>query len=116
MAIIYDGSVCSHVIGCLSRRSGGCDQLFRPVMRLVKLVPVNIVFAENEFLNCSVWAVGTTKHLVLLVVSYKVNYLADLVNLIKHDNVKRMSGRNERILRFCYYHVITLKYCVGFPK
>ena len=28
-----------------------------------------IVFTKNEFLNCSVWAVGTIKHLVLLVVS-----------------------------------------------
>ena len=28
-----------------------------------------IVFTKNEFLNCSVWAVGTVKHLVLLVVS-----------------------------------------------
>ena len=27
-----------------------------------------IVFTKNEFLNCSVWAVGTIKHLVLLVV------------------------------------------------
>ena len=26
-------------------------------------------FTKNEFLNCSVWAVGTIKHLVLLVVS-----------------------------------------------
>ena len=29
-----------------------------------------IVFTNNEFLNCSVWAVGTTKHLVVLVVSF----------------------------------------------
>ena len=28
-----------------------------------------IVFTKNEFLNCSVWAVGTIKHLVLLVIS-----------------------------------------------
>ena len=28
-----------------------------------------IVFTKHEFLNCSVWAVGTIKHLVLLVVS-----------------------------------------------
>ena len=28
-----------------------------------------IVFTKNEFLNCLVWAVGTIKHLVLLVVS-----------------------------------------------
>ena len=28
-----------------------------------------IVFTKNEFLNCSVWAVGTIKYLVLLVVS-----------------------------------------------
>ena len=28
-----------------------------------------IVFTKNEFLNCSVWAVGTIKHLVLLVAS-----------------------------------------------
>ena len=29
-----------------------------------------IFFQKNEFVNCSVWAVGTIKHLVLLVVSY----------------------------------------------
>ena len=28
-----------------------------------------VFFTKNEFLNCSVWAVGTVKHLVLLVVS-----------------------------------------------
>ena len=28
-----------------------------------------IVFTKNEFLNCSVWDVGTIKHLMLLVVS-----------------------------------------------
>ena len=28
-----------------------------------------IVFTTNEFLKCSVWAVGTMEHLVLLVVS-----------------------------------------------
>ena len=28
-----------------------------------------LIFTKNEFLNCSVWAVGTIKHLVLLVVS-----------------------------------------------
>ena len=28
-----------------------------------------IVLKKNEFLNCSVWAVGTIKHLVLLVVN-----------------------------------------------
>ena len=29
----------------------------------------NFVIKQNEFLNYSVWAVGTMKHLVLLVVS-----------------------------------------------
>ena len=38
-------------------------------LRLVKLVPVNYCFYKKEFLNCSVWAVGTMKHLVLVVVS-----------------------------------------------
>ena len=28
-----------------------------------------IVFTKNELLNCSVWAVGTKKHLVMLFVS-----------------------------------------------
>ena len=39
-------------------------------LRLVKLVPVGYCFYPKiEFLNCSVWAVGTIKHLVLFVVS-----------------------------------------------
>ena len=45
-AIIYDGGVCAHVTGCLSRRSGGWNQLygFSLDLRLVELVPVNYCF------------------------------------------------------------------------
>ena len=55
--------------------------MFEPQVRRLKSVMVSawtcdsfswfqsaIVFTKNEFLNCSVWAVGTIKHLVLLVV------------------------------------------------
>ena len=39
-------------------------------LRLVKLVPVYYCFyIKNEFLNCTMWPVGTMEHLVLLVVS-----------------------------------------------
>ena len=55
--------------------------MFEPQIRQLKSVRISawtcdslswfqstVVFTNNEFSNCSVWAVGTMKHLVLLVV------------------------------------------------
>ena len=62
-----------------------CYWVFEPQIRRLKSVMVSawtcdswswfhstIVFNKNEFLNCSVWAVGTRKHLVLLVIVNKL--------------------------------------------
>ena len=65
MAIIYDGG-CAHVIECLSCRSGG--ESFSWFQSTI------VFYTRNEFLNCSLWAVGTMKHLVLLVVSCWTNF------------------------------------------
>ena len=71
LAIIYYGGVCAHVIECLSRRSGDWNQLWfqpGPATRLVGSSR-QLFLQKNEFLNyCSVWALGTIKLLVLLVV------------------------------------------------
>ena len=60
-----------------------CYWVFEPQIRRLKSVMVSawtcdslswfqstIVFTKIEFLNCSMWAVGTMKHLVLLVVGW----------------------------------------------
>ena len=62
----------------------------------------------NFIRNCVVVMIRSAIFLEVVVCTWyeASDYLADLV---KYDNVKRMSGRNERILRFCYNHVINIK-------
>ena len=69
--LLYTTGVCAHVTECLSRRSGSWNHSWfqpGPATRLVGSSQLLFLQKMNSY-NCSVWAVGTMTHLVLLVVS-----------------------------------------------
>ena len=63
------GGVCTcYLVFQVTDQAAEISYGFSLDLRLVKLVPLStIVFTKKLFLNCSLRAVGTMKHLVLVV-------------------------------------------------